>query len=316
MDVLSDILDLLQLRGSLYFRTAFSPPWSVAVPSLGRAARFHLAVQGACRVRVGSDAEVRLNAGDLILIPNGSAHVLEDFEANARTEAEPAPLERVLRDSGFAGEGVLVYGGEAQEDAATKLVCGHFTFAEGADHPLLRALPPYLLVTAERRARNPWLDELMRLIARQMFAEAPGMTASVIRLSEALFIEVVRSCADQDEALRGILTALGDPRIGRALGLMHHRMEQDWTLESLSREVGLSRSRFAEQFQTLMRCAPMGYLTDLRLDKAKALLATTSDPVQRIARQVGYHSPAAFSRAFANRYGHSPKGVRQAEVSA
>ena len=55
MDVLSDILDTLQLRGSLYFQTAFSPPWSVAVPDYERAARFHLVAQGRCHVIIGAE---------------------------------------------------------------------------------------------------------------------------------------------------------------------------------------------------------------------------------------------------------------------
>ena len=306
MDVLSDILDVLQLRGTLYFRTAFSPPWSVAVPALGRAARFHLAVQGRCHVRVGQDQEVILNPGDLIVIPKGSAHVLSDS-----ADSSPAPLEDVLARSGYRGEGVLVYGGEPAADADTKLVCGHLDFAPGAEHPLLRALPPYLLVTAEHRARAPWLDELLRLITRQIFAESPGTTASVIRLSEALFIEVLRSCADQDPALAGILEAMADARIGRALGLMHRSLDAGWTLDRLAREVGMSRSRFAELFQRLMGCAPMSYLSDLRLQKARNLLAGTGEPVQRVAARVGYQSPAAFSRAFTNRYGHSPSDVRR-----
>ena len=311
MDVLSDILDVLQLRGTLYFRTAFSAPWSVAVPAQGRAARFHLAVQGRCHVAVGEGQDVVLEPGDMIVIPNGAAHLLSDRPGRA-----PAALEDVLQRAGYDGEGVLVYGGEPEAEAETKLICGHLNFATGAEHPLLRALPPYLLVSAELRARAPWLDELMRLIVRQMFAESPGVTASVIRLSEALFIEVVRTCADQDPALRGVVEALGDPRIGRALSLMHRSLEQDWTLERIAREVGMSRSRFAERFQALMGCAPMSYLADLRLQKARNLLAGTLEPIQRIATQVGYRSPAAFTRAFTGRYGQSPRALRQASPLA
>lgn len=306
MDVLSDVLDVLQLRGTLYFRTAFSPPWSVQVPAHGRVARFHLAAQGRCHARVGNDAATFLNTGDLILIPNGAAHVLCDAPDTA-----PAPLDDVLQRSGYSGEGVLVYGGEPAPDAETKLICGHFNFADHADHPLLRALPAHLLVTAEVRARAPWLDELMRLITRQMFAGPPGVTASVIRLSEALFIEVIRTCADQDEGLRNILEAMRDPRIGRALSLMHRATERDWTLDRIAREVGMSRSRFADQFQALIGCAPMSYLSDLRLQKAMNLLAGNGDPVQRVAARVGYRSPAAFSRAFLQRYGRSPREVRR-----
>ena len=307
MDVLSDILDVLQLRGTLYFRTAFSPPWSVAIPSQGRPACFHLVAQGRCHVCVGDACDVVLNPGDLILIPNGAAHVLCDPPDTA-----PVPLADIVRQSGYAGEGVLVHGGEPSPDADTKLICGHFSFAEAADHPLLRALPAYLLVTAEVRARAPWLDELMRLITRQMFAGPPGVTASVIRLSEALFIEVVRTCADQDDGLRKVIEALADPRIGRALGLLHRGIDKDWTLDRIASEVGMSRSRFADRFQALMGCAPMSYLTDLRLQKAMNLLAGTGDPIQRVAARVGYQSPAAFSRAFAQRYGHSPSEVRRA----
>lgn len=307
MDALSEILDVLQLRGSLYFRTAFTPPWSVAVPALGRAARFHLAVQGRCHIAIGENHAVTLEPGDMVLIPKGAAHVLRD-----RPGREPAPLEAVLQRAGYGGEGVLVYGGAAQAEGETKLICGHLDFAEGADHPLLRALPDCLLVTAELRARAPLLDELMRLIARQMFAEAPGATASVKRLTEALFIEVIRVCADQDPALGGILEATADPRIGRALCLMHRGLERDWTLERLAREAGMSRSRFAERFQSLIGCAPMTYLSDLRLQKARTLLAQTGEPVQRVAERVGYRSPAAFSRAFSGRFGQSPRALRQA----
>lgn len=307
MDVLSDILDLLQLRGTLYFRTAFSAPWSVAVPAHGKAARFHMAVQGRCHVRIGDAHDVLLNPGDLIVIPGGAAHTLCDSPA-----LEPAPLEDVLERSGYAGEGVLVYGGDPKPDADTNLICGHFTFADGADHPLLRAMPPYLLVTAGMRAQAPWLDELIRLISRQMFAGSPGVTASVIRLSEAMFIEVIRTCADANEPLRSVLDAMADPRIGRALGLMHRRLDEDWTLAGIAREVGMSRSRFADQFQALLGCAPMTYLSDLRLQKAMNLLSGSVEPVQAVAARVGYQSAAAFSRAFSKRYRCSPKDVRRA----
>ena len=314
MDVLSDILDLLQLRGTLYFRTAFTPPFAVAVPAYGRAARFHLAVQGRCYVEVDGEA-VLLEPGDLIVIPNGAAHVLCHSPGQ-----QGAPLEDVLQRAGYQGEGVLVYSDESHSEASggaeTKLICGHLNFAEGVEHPLLRALPSYLLVTAEVRARAPWIDEIMRLIVRQMFAEQPGVTASVIRLSEALFIEVVRTCTERDPALAGIVEAINDPRIGRALGLMHRRLGEDWSLQRLSREIGMSRSRFAERFQVLMGCAPMSYLTDLRLQRAANLLSGSALPIQQVATEVGYRSPAAFTRAFASRFGQSPRALRrQAEMA-
>jgi AraC family transcriptional regulator, activator of mtrCDE len=307
MDVLSDILDLLQLRGTLYFRTAFAPPWSVTVPAFGKTARFHLVVEGQCHVLIDDRHDILLNPGDLIVIPGGAAHTLCDSPATA-----PTALDDVLQRTGYTGEGVLAYCAGEPSGATTKLICGHLNFAEGADHPLLRALPDHLLVTPELRAGAAWLDEILQLILRQMFAGSPGSQASAIRLSEAMFIEIIRVCAEQSPALQGIVKGLADARIGKALHLMHGDLEKDWTLVRIARAIGMSRSRFADRFQATMGCAPMAYLAGLRLQKAKNLLAGTRQQVQIVAAQVGYRSPAAFSRAFANRFGHSPRDARRA----
>ena len=307
MDILSDILDLLQLRGTLYFRTAFAPPWSVAVPAFGRTARFHLVVEGQCHVLFGDRHDILLNAGDLIVIPGGAAHTLCDSPATS-----PVALDDVLERTGYTGDGVFAYCAGELSGATTKLICGHLSFAEGMEHPLLRALPDYLLVTPELRAKAQWLDEILRLILRQMFDGTPGMQASVIRLTEAMFIEIIRACAEQSPALHEIVKGLADPRIGKALRLMHGDLEKDWTLDRIARAIGMSRSRFADRFHTMMGCAPMAYLADIRLQKAKNLLAETRQPVQIVAAQVGYRSPAAFSRAFANRFGRSPREARRA----
>lgn len=306
MDPLSDLLDLIELRGALYFRTSFTPPWSVAVPPLRRAARFHLAVQGRCWVAVGDKATAQIDPGDLVIIPNGAGHVLSDREG-----AEPVALDSVVKKSGFSGDGVLVFGGDDPVARPTQLVCGHFTFAEETRHPLFEALPEMLVVTAEMRAQNSWLDDIMRLIARRMFSGAPGSAASVKRLSEAMFVEALKACAGQAAALEGVVGALTDPRISRSLALMHRAPEAEWTIEKIAGEIGMSRSRFAELFNAMMGCAPMSYLAELRLQKAMSLLKRSPEPVQRVAAIVGYRSPAAFARAFAERYGLTPSQVRR-----
>lgn len=306
MDVLDDILDTLELKGALYFRTDCSAPWAVAVPDYERAARFHLAVQGTCHVQLASGATATLHPGDLVLIPRGRGHVLADSPGR-----EAADLESVLKDSGYDGEGALVMGrGDAR--AATQLVCGHFTFRAEADHPLLRALPEFLVVTAAMRAREPWLDEVLRLIARRMFSEEMGSTAAVTRLSEIVFIEVLRVGVEQCAELKRLVEAFRDRQIGRALQLIHARPQESWTVDRLAGEVGMSRSRFAERFSALVGQGPMAYLADWRLQKALALLdGAPGCSVQQVASQAGYKSPAAFSRAFAGRFGVAPSAYRR-----
>lgn len=305
MDLLSDILDTIELKGQLYFRTAFSPPWSVAVPSFKRAVRFHLVARGHCWVRPEGGSGVELNAGDAVLITAGAAHTLADA-----AERPAVALETVLAQSGFSGAGTLVWG-NGSKSAASELVCGHFMFADGADHPLLRALPRALIVTSAERAQYPWLDEVLRMIVRQIFSGEPGAHASVRRLSEVLFIEIVRATAGQSQALSGILTALGDPKIARAIAAMHKNPERAWTVETLAAEAAMSRSSFAERFQELMGCGPLGYLADWRMQMARALLARSETSVAEIAARVGYQSAAAFTRAYSHTFGEPPTATRR-----
>lgn len=306
MDVLNDILDTLELKGALYFRTDCSAPWAVTVPDYAGAARFHLVVQGRCHVRFASGATAELQPGDLVLIPRGRTHVLADSAGR-----RPADLESVLAESGYDGEGALVVG-EGDPQASTQLVCGHFTFRAAADHPLLRALPEFLVVTAAMRAREPWLDEVLRLVARKMFSGEIGSTAAVTRLSEIVFIEVLRVGVEQCAALQRIVEAFRDRQVGRALQLIHEQPGETWTVDRLAGAVGMSRSRFAERFSALVGQGPMAYLADWRLQKALALLdRTPSCSVQQVASQTGYKSPAAFSRAFAGKFGVAPSAYRR-----
>lgn len=309
MDPLDDILTTLDLRGALYFRTHFSGDWSVRVPELDRAARFHLCVTGKCHVSVTGGAEVTLGPGDLVMVPAGRSHALSSETARGDVPA----LETVLQDAGYDGKGVLVVGSKndrGMNPDATQMVCGHFTFRRGADHPFLRALPDHLLVTAADRARQPWLDDCLRLIARRVLSGSLGSTAAATRLSEVLFIEVLNAHID-DGPLVGFMEAFRDPQIGKALAAVHDRPADAWTVDSLARHVGMSRSRFSERFSHLIGLGPMAYIADWRLQKALALLDGGAVSVQEVASRSGYKSPAAFTRAFAAKFGVPPRSFRQ-----
>lgn len=305
MDVLNDIIDTLELKGALYFRTDFSPPYAIAVPKYEQAARFHLAVQGKGLIKLPSGSYAELYPGDLILIPGGAGHVLCSAPSD-----EAAPLERVIEDAGFNGEGVFTLG-KGDPSASVQMVCGHFTFRARADHPLLRALPEHLHVTSAVRAKNAWLDEVLRLIIRQIFADENKSSATVTRLSEVIFIETLRACADQSPELAKIIQGLRQRQISTALSLMHQRLDEPWTMEKLATAVGMSRSKFAELFAKTIGCGPMTYLADWRIQKAISLLTASQLSVQQVAVKTGYQSPAAFTRAFAQKMGMPPKEYRK-----
>ena len=309
MDLLSDILATIRIRGTLYFHTAFTPPWGIRVPIHGRAARFHIVVQGHCHAGLDGGASHDLRAGDMVLFPRGAAHLLTDIATR-----EVVALDQVLADSGFSGEGALVVGGPAT-DAPTQMTCGHLSFADGADHPLLRALPDEIVIRRETRDRHRWLDDTITALSREPEFGAAGAAATVNRLAEILFIEIVRAATETVPSLSRVMAAISDPRVGRALSAIHHDPAHDWTLDTLAGEAALSRSRFAERFRDLVGLAPAAYLSEWRMQKARALLVDTPDAVGAIAARVGYRSPSAFARAFADAFGASPSAFRGASQS-
>jgi AraC family transcriptional regulator, activator of mtrCDE len=307
MDVLADIFDTIQLKGTFYFRTHFSPPWGTTVPRHGRAARFHYVVRGSSWIRAEGQDPIEMAAGDFVLVPGGASHVLAD------QPIRNAPLlETVMESVGYRGESVLAVG-RGDPSAATQLVCGHLTFSEGADHAILRALPAVVRISAERRVKRIWFNEVLGLLVRQVFKDEPGALAAVTRLSEILFIEAIRFASDEAPELKRLLKGFADARIGRAIALIHKEPARAWTVENLAREVGMSRTRFAHDFQDLIGMGPVSYLIEWRLQRAAVALQTSHRTIAEIAYASGYSSQAAFARTFRERFGRSPKAFRNVD---
>lgn len=309
MDVLSDILSALRLRGTLYFSTDFRPPWGLRVPRFRRVARFHLVARGGCWIRVGDGAEpIWLETGDLILVPGGAEHVLADTpDTPCRT------VDEVVKAAGFTGKGALVMGAE-DSGAPTRMVCGHFEFDEELGHPLLEQLPPALVVRWDDGVRDYPLEDAFRFIVREVQEGRPGHEAVVARLSEILFVQVVRTWAERAEHEGGVLAALADPGLGAALAAMHEEPRARWTLEALSRRAAMGRTAFAERFGRVVGETPLRYLARWRVQLARRLLAETRLGLEQIADRVGYDSAASFSRAFRKVTGVSPGAYRQASA--
>jgi len=304
-DVLSDILDTVELKAVLYFWAEFRPPFGLRVPPFENAARFHLNIAGECIVELDDGRDAQMKAGDIVLVPHGATHRItsaKDFPC--------APIDDSLNLAGLDGDGPFLFGSGPPESGC-QLICGHFGFAAGADHPLLHAVPELLHITAEDRAAQPLLDDVARLITQQMLAGGAGVMASVSRLSEVLFIEILNAAVAKAPEMASLMRAVTDPQIGHALRQIHNDLAADWTVEGLGGAVGMSRSRFAERFRQLVGMSPMGYIAECRLQRALHLLNRQHLSVKAVATQVGFRSAAAFSRAFAARFGTPPTRARQ-----
>ena len=311
MDILSDVLGLLKLRGTLYFRTEFSPPWGLLVPAFENVARFHLVHRGRCWLAVtGVDDPILLEQGDLVIVTHGAEHQLSDPAATLTRS-----VDEVVSESGFTGEGALVYG-EPGQGHDTQLVCGHFAFDPDAGHPLLDALPPFIHVRNTGDVSHLWLEGTLKLIGSEAGGDSLGNEFVTLRLSEIIFAQAIRAYLAADGQTRQVFRGLADPHISRSLRSLHQEPAAAWTLEKMARSAGLSRTAFANRFHECMGMTPMQYLTGWRMQVGRQLLIESDLPILEVAERSGYRSDVAFGRVFRRHLATSPARYRRSRQSA
>ncbi len=272
-DLISVLLDSSRLQATVYANPRTSGDWLLVESA--RSPTFHLLVRGTCWLHRAGSAPFELSAGDLAVLLRGDRYVLAAGpEARGQETRLPEPA---------TGEGRV-----------TELISGRFDFGDMLVGEILDDLPDLLIV----RSDSMRLDGVARLLAAEAAGGAPGRQVAMDRLSDLLFIALIRHLMERGDLSRGLLAALGDARISSALAAMHGEPAKPWTLQSLAAAAGMSRTAFAGRFRKLMGTTPLRWLTRLRMDKAQALLARSNRPVGSVALEVGYESEAAFRRAF------------------
>jgi AraC-like DNA-binding protein len=208
-------------------------------------------------------------------------------------------------------------------------VCGYL-HCDQRFNPLIGALPTLLCVCGGERGGDPseveaarrsgvvlveadgWLASTLRHTIEEADGMRPGSSAMLARLTELLYVEVLRRYMQRlPSGQTGWLAGVKDPEVGRALRLMHARPERQWTVEDLAHEVGVSRSGLAQRFTELTGDAPMRYLTGWRIQLAKHLILHADLSIAKVADRVGYESEAAFNRAFKRHVGVPPVAWRK-----
>lgn len=234
--------------------------------------------------------EARRGTGHLHLLRHGTL-ALTDAQAQVTVVEEPSVLF-VARP--------MAHRLDARSPAGAELVCATVDFDD--ENPLLRALPPCLVVPL---ARLPGLDLTQQLLFAEALRPRCGHDAVVNRLTEVLLIQMLRYAIEQQRVDGGLMAGLADPRLHRALAAVHAEPAQAWTLSSLAAVAGMSRARFAAHFTRRVGVPPGEYLTGWRLELARSLLRRGL-PVKQVAADVGYASASALGRVFARRLGSSP----------
>jgi len=308
MDALTDILNTLRLTSSLYFRTELTSPWGINVPAKANVARFHIVIRGQCWLQIEGGESLPMANGDLVIIPHGASHSLADAATSTIR-----PLEEVLDEVGYSGEGPLVYGGGG---AGCCLVCGEFSFDDLGSHPLLDNLPEKLMVSGADNYNTQWLDSAIGFIGHEAAKREPGAHAIIDRLSEIILIQVIRATLAGAEEQIPFLSLFADQRLNKVLSAIHAHPSDAWTVEQLGKIANMSRSSFSNRFTELANMTPLQYLIFVRLQKASRLLVETETALANVAEQIGYKSEAAFSQSFMRQYGLRPGEFRRVHARA
>lgn len=308
-DTLSEIFRTLRLTGGIFLDARFTAPWCVlshvtpedvrlflATPK--NIVTLHYVVAGRAYVGIGEGPRLEVNEGELVLLPRNDEHIM-----SSGTDGRPINSHHLIEMSPDGGLARIVHGGDGEP---THIVCG-FLATEDRFNPLISALPRLLKVNIAEGVSRDWIESSVRFAAQQMMKGEVASSPVMGRLSELLFAEAVRAYAQGlPEEERSWLKGLNDQYVGRALAALHDRLAEDWTVEALAGEAGLSRSAFVERFTACVGSPPMKYLTQSRLQLAKQLLRDGRHGVAQVAASVGYEAEEAFNRAFKREFGLPP----------
>jgi AraC-like DNA-binding protein len=333
MDVLSDVLRVVRLSGAVFFTADFSSPWAIESPIPDMLASavmpeaecivlFHILVDGECEVECQGHPRTRMASGDVIVFPRGDQHTMRSHDAG-----QAAPLASIFSPGEHDEPPQLSYGGGGR---TSRFVCGYLN-CDQRFSPLVESLPTMLLVrsrddysaveavdasgsrpTVVPQGSSNWLGTTLKFTVNEARAARPGNVAILGRLTELMFVEILREYMQRLPISQGgWFAAVNDPHVGKALRLLHADPVRDWTVDALAREVALSRSVLAQRFAELVGEAPMRYLANWRMQLAKQMMREGTRNIQEVATRVGYDSEAAFNRAFKRATGSPPAAWRK-----
>jgi AraC-like DNA-binding protein len=319
MDALSDALRIIGLTGGIFVEANYSAPWCL-VGNIGNQTcrpfmattpshiiAFHYVVEGRCVAQVEGYPSCELGTGEVVLFPRNDVHIL-----GSEIGLRPVPVGQLMKPPPGPGLPKISYGGGGEN---THFICG-FLGGRSLLTPLLASLPPLMKTRLCDIPGGDWIGRSFTYAATDLSSGGPGAATVMSKMSELLFVEVLRHfLANACDGQTGWLASLRDPVIGKALTLLHSDPKRNWTTDELADEVHLSRSAFAERFSSLVGQPPMRYLTVWRMQLAAQSLQQSQSSIAQIAYECGYESEATFTRAFKREFGAPPAAWRREHAS-
>jgi len=287
-DGLSEVLQLLKLDVDIYHNAKVCGDWRIDEHTIG-ATCFHIVTLGSCMMSVPGHSPTKLNVGDLVIFPRELTHHMLPSK----------PQQGAQQHLSFE---------EAKTLEGTGILCGEVRFQHTGSRFLLDALPVFFII--RHSDNNHWLNSILELIVYENNNSKPASKTIINRLSELLFSYALRQHLENNPDESGMLAVYGDHHLSNAIRCIHNAPQKNWTLASLAKEVGLSRTVFTEKFKAISGWTVGQYLIWWRMQLAWSLLSN-GNSVSQVADSVGYKSESSFSRAFSKMFAISAGKVRR-----
>ncbi|MEO5900580.1 MAG: AraC family transcriptional regulator [Ilumatobacteraceae bacterium] len=311
-DPLAEVLRIIQVRGAVMARVVAGDTWGLAIGQIDGVA-MHAVTAGTCWLRVVGEAHRQLFRGDVVLLPHGTPHELASSPRGPTTGIDRLAKRQLMSPAGELSINV------DPTSPTTRFLCASYSFDHDVSHRLVSLLPTVIHLSGDET--DDGIRSALRMLATEVRLAEPGSATAIDRLLDVVFVHALRAQITSTDISRSSwLTALADPMIAQSLTALHDQPDRHWTTTGLARAVGASRATLARRFSEHVGQPPMQYLAEWRMDLAAQALRDTGRPIDVIARQVGYTSEFAFSRAFSRHLGVPPgryrRGARAVDPTA
>jgi len=280
-DALSSVLSRLQLKAEIKLNGEYFGDWELADSFNSRKISFHIVCKGKAWLSVEGSEKRLLSTGDLVVLPHGTEHIITSLDSSEKA------------------------------DSTTHMICGYFKFLNKAAWPLLDSLPSVIVLDLSDQSSSGNLRTLIELLIEELKLAQPGFYSVVNHLASLMFVQVIRSQIVSGQLKTGLLAALFDQKISKALAKIHCQPEKDWTVKLLADESLMGRSSFSQKFTKLVGMSVLRYLTEWRMREAKQMLSHTNKSILDIANSLGYESDAAFRKSYKKIMGETPGKTRR-----
>jgi len=272
---IDSILRSCQFETRIAVTPSFQGEFEIVKPSATPSMPFHYVEEGSVSIQMGEKTIVA-ETGDVVILPTGKTHSLLNHP----------------------------------DMPDVKLICGDFQLQSVSLSYINFCLPDIVHLTQSMFARENGMLEIFSLIKHEANSIDVGSEIAANTLTSYVMIHIIRYIMNNVPLDQGVLGALSDQKISKALNAFHDNIGDEWTVQGLASIAGMSRASFSEHFKKQVGETPIAYITRWRMDHARELLRHTNKKVFDIAKSCGYQNESAFSRAFKSQYGKAPSECR------